>query len=226
MLFKINRLMSGQDIGSIKKKVVIIDKLKSFGFHFNGGGDEENDRLKLSNIGRKIPWKLLDEIISIVETVHEHRKGDHMMMPFINDMIFCDTLQLKLHDDGKMNVVWADTISDRFITVSKSKPVKLPIKVTKDHIVSLCISIFGAHITHIKFPPTINYPVQWFICVLFLLINTFPTESKNETLIQTAQQVLLKMRRKELDGLGYTQTRKVDLHDVVITPILERTSIQ
>lgn len=216
--------MSSQDIGSVKNKLIIINKLKQLGFKFNGDDDIDlDDRSKLSTVGRKIPWKLLDDIINTVEPIRTHGYRD---VPFVHDMVFCDTLQLKIKEgEKKMNVIWTDSIADSFITVSKSKPVKLPIKVTKDHIVSLCISVFGAHITHVKFPPTINYPVQWFICVLFLLVSTFPTEAKNDTLIRTGQQVLFKMRRKELDGLGYTQTKKVDLNEIVITPILEKTFI-
>ena len=214
--------MSVQDIGSANDKLIILNKLKELGFKFQGDDADLNNRQSIPIIGRKIPWKLLNDVIIVVDTVRSHLSETYQSIPFVDNLVFCDTLQLRLNDDKSMYCMWAENIAGNFITMSKSKPMKLPIKVTKDHIVSLCVSVFGAHITHIKFPPTINYPAQWFICVLYLLSSTFPKESKNVTLIRKAQDVLFKMRRKELDGLGYTQMKKADLNDIVILPLLDQ----
>jgi hypothetical protein len=208
--------MGHQEIGSYKEKITLIDDIKKLGFKFKGDDIIIDDKAKLTHIGRKIPWLMLFEIVKLAKTTLSHQKEEYRRPPFVNNQIFCDTLQLIVNNDKKMELIWADCIMDKFITTSKSKPDKKPIKVTKDHIISLCTSMFGAHIMHIHFPPVVNYPAQWFICVLFILCSIFPRESQNDILIERGQCALVKMRRKKID---------IQSNDINIVPVLDRLVI-
>jgi hypothetical protein len=178
-----------QDIGSRHKKINLLRMMVDKGFRYPGDGKDLSDDVKLHTISRKIPWSLLESILHTIKS-EEYDIDENWSTE--ETVTICNTFVVNV---DLSEIHWSDSIVTSFHMNKHTKTTKTPVKVTKEHIVSCCKDVFGAYLLDIKFPPTINYTIPWFICVLCMLSRVFLTEAKNPVLIENAHKSLQQMRR-------------------------------
>jgi len=206
------------------QKLQILRNVQSTGCTFNGTHlDLKKTTLKAirKTIGRKVPWKLLEQTMDYVQTTTEKREGVSTMLKnmFEGSQVIGRTFVVATTktgenasgdtDTGKytFTIRWADGVQSSF--EQGYGKTKKHTSVTKEHISHFCRVVFDK--SPLTFPTATNYPKEWFIVILVILAAYHHQEPGDDDRIATAQNALKQMnRKKKINSLEISIPTNVD----------------